>query len=208
MNFKVVVLLSGGIDSPVASHLISEVGAEVNLLYLDNRPFTDDKTIDVIVEIAEHLIDTHGDMRCYSGSFGEVQKRIAKEGDPHFRCLLCRRMMYGSGKRLAEKVDADAIVTGESLGQVASQTLSNLSSVHKGINIPILRPLIGLDKTEIIEIAREIGTYESSIKPTTCCMLTPEEPRIRSDPTEIEEQEKNISASKLKKGITFERVLP
>lgn len=207
MTLKLVALLSGGIDSPVASHLMATVGSKVDLLYLDNRPFTDDKTIDVIQEIADELNKLHEDTRCYSGSFGDIQKMIAKDGNPHFRCLLCRRMMYRAGMKLAEKKGADALVTGESLGQVASQTMSNLKSVDEGIQIPIFRPLIGLDKTEVMEIAREIGTYEISTKPTTCCMLTPEEPRVRSTHQELKKEENNISADELVKKIEFEKII-
>jgi len=204
MTEKTVLLLSGGIDSPVAAHLLAENGAEVILLSLDNRPFTDEKTIKTVEELAERLKSIHGGITHFVASFGYVQKKIAREGNKHMRCLLCRRMMYRAAKKLAEKLDADSIATGESLGQVASQTLSNLRAVDEAVDVTIHRPLLGLDKNETIEIAKKIGTYEISIQPTVCCMLTPEEPNIRSDSKILREEEKKLDVPELLDGLDFE----
>lgn len=206
MAQRVIVFLSGGIDSPVAAHLMSEVGAKVTLLYFDNRPFTDEKTIQTVKELSKRLDKIHEGVETYSAIFGEIQKEIGRNCNDHLRCILCRRMMFRVGERLAEKVDADALVTGESLGQVASQTLSNMATTDTAVDIPILRPLVGLDKTEIIEIAREIGTYDKSNQPTICCMLTPEKPRVRSEVEELLREEQEIDVSKLISSSAFEKI--
>ncbi|MBS3816328.1 MAG: 7-cyano-7-deazaguanine synthase [Candidatus Thermoplasmatota archaeon] len=206
MDYKVVVLISGGIDSPVAAHLLAEKGAEVSLLSLDNRPFTDESTLNIVDQLVEKLKERHEDISYHRGTFGHVQKHIASECDEHMRCLLCRRMMYRAASTLAEKIGADAIGTGESLGQVASQTLSNLESIDKDFEITIHRPLIGMDKNEVIEIGKKIGTYEISIQPSICCMLTPEEPRIRSDDFEIRNEEKRLDISDLMDQIEFKKI--
>ncbi|MFO8110588.1 MAG: phosphoadenosine phosphosulfate reductase family protein [Thermoplasmata archaeon] len=202
---KVVLLLSAGIDSPVAAHLLAEVGMEVKLLYLDTRPFTDDRTVDLVHRLAERLIKLHPDIEFYTSDFSEVEKAIAGEANSHFQCILCRRMMYRAAARLAKKIGAHAIATGESLGQVASQTLSNLVSEDQAVDITIHRPLIGLDKEEVIRIAKEIRTFDTSTRPAVCCMLVPEGPRVNSTVKEVTRQEEGIKVNKLIEGLIFEK---
>ncbi len=202
---KVVLLLSAGIDSPVAAHLLAEVGFEVSLLYMDTRPFTDDNTVAAAHTLAERLQELHDDIDFYTCDFSEVEKSIAKNASSHFQCILCRRMMYRGAGRLAKKIGADAIATGESLGQVASQTLSNLASEDDAVDITIHRPLIGLDKEEVIQIAKKIGTFDISTQPSVCCMLTPDGPRVSSTVKEVDRQEDDLDVENLIEGLIFEK---
>jgi len=203
MSDKIVVLLSGGIDSPVAAHLFAETGADVVLLTIDHRPFTDDNTIENVFGLMSRLKKLHSNIRCFSTSFEEIHKMITKKTKESFRCILCRRMMYRAAEKLSEQIDASSIGTGESLGQVASQTLSNLATEDDAIDMNIHRPLIGLDKNEIIEIAKDIGTYEISIRPATCCLLTPSGPRIKSRKNEVVEEEKKLEIRALINKLEF-----
>ncbi len=206
MVAKVVNLLSAGIDSPVAAYLLADTGAEVTLLFLDIRPFTDDNTVDAAHELGERLKNLYPNITFYRCDFSSVEKAIAEKADRHFQCILCRRMMYKAAERLAEEIGADAISTGESLGQVASQTLSNLASEDTAVDIPVHRPLIGLDKEEVMRIARDIGTYEISTQPAVCCMLTPDGPRVASTVKEVEREEEKIRADALIERLIFEKV--
>lgn len=206
MEYGTVVLLSSGIDSPVAAYLMAETGADVKLLHLDNRPFTSEENIDTADQLAKVLKDRFNDIQYYRAPFGDIQKKIAKVSDPAFRCVVCRRMMYRCASILSKKTGANSLSTGESLGQVASQTLSNLRSEDIITDMPIHRPLIGLDKNEIIDIARSIETYNISIRPGTCCMLTPDKPRVKSDVIEVSEEESKIDYSSVIEELEFERV--
>lgn len=205
MGYKVVVLMSTGIDSPVAAHLMAEVGADVSLLHMDSGAFTGDNALDNLYSIYRKLKSIHQSIDLYEAFFEDIQREISTESDPHFQCVLCKRMMYRAAERLASEIDADAIVTGESMGQVASQTLSNLRTQNSVIDITIHRPLIGLDKNEIIEIAKKIGTYEISIRPGVCCSLTPDKPRVRSEIEELEKLEESLEYKPLIESIKIKK---
>ena len=206
MGYEVVALLSAGIDSPVASHLMAENGVTVHLLYLDSGTFTGEGTEEILFSLAIRLKELHPEMDLYEASFEKVQEQISSKADPHFQCVLCKRMMYRAAAKLADKVGADAIVTGESMGQVASQTLSNLGTQSSAVDVLIHRPLIGLDKNEIIEIAKDIGTYEISIQPSACCLLTPSNPRVKSDIGEAERIEEPIEPEHLIDSLEFKKI--
>ncbi len=169
--------MSGGIDSPVAAYLMLKLGAEIIALHLDNRPFTDDKQlIKTITHIKQLEKVSNTNIKTYIAPHGDTQLAFARECRHNLQCVLCRRMMLRTAERLAELEGAAAIVTGESLGQVASQTLKNIMVESEAVNLPILRPLIGLDKIEIERIAKEIGTFEISISPGICCTIVPNKP--------------------------------
>lgn len=195
---KVVSLLSGGIDSPVSTHMLLRKGVDVIAVHYDNQPFTDEKMLNKTKELIDRLEEHSGKrMKKYIVPHGPSQAAIARNAHRRYQCVMCRRMMFRIAERIAEMEGAEAIATGESLGQVASQTLPNIRTEEQAVNIPILRPLIGLDKVEIERIAKEIGTYESSIGPGLCCTIVPEKPSTKSRLKTILEEESKIDIEDL-----------
>lgn len=192
---KIVVLMSGGIDSPVAAYLLAQ-NHEVILFHMDNRPFTDDRERGKVEKLVKKLREAAGkEMALYTAPHGAVsQAAFAKACTSRYQCVLCKRMMLRTAQALAKKLGADAIGTGESLGQVASQTLQNMYVEESVVDIPVLRPLLGLDKTEIMEIAREIGTYEISVLPAGGCTAVPSKPSVKAELEKILEEEEKDGA--------------
>lgn len=185
---KVVSLLSSGFDSPVASWMIGRRGAVVCPIHFSGRPVTTDDGEWLVRDILEALRPAGIAGRLYVVPFGEVQRMVALESPPALRVILYRRFMVSVAERLAQVEGAKALVTGESLGQVASQTLENICAVEDAVReLPVLRPLIGSDKVEIIERARELGTFELSSQPASdCCTLfMPRRPETHARLSEV-----------------------
>lgn len=169
---KVVSLMSGGIDSPVATWKLMKRGAVVVGVHFSGAPVTDDASEYIVDDLAHALAPAGGIGRIYTIPFGNYQKAIASECPPNLRIVLYRRLMFRVAQGIARIENAKALVTGESLGQVASQTLENIAAVNAIVDIPILRPLIGSDKLEIIDVAKQLGTFEISSRPADdCCTL-------------------------------------
>jgi len=192
---KLVCLVSGGIDSPVAAYMMIRQGVEIVAVHMDNRPFTDDKNLEKALHLVRHLQKvTKSPIKTYVVPHGPNHITFAKNCNRHLHCLFCRRMMFRVAERIAEKEGAVGILTGESMGQVASQTVQNLTVVTQITKLPLIRPLIGMDKQEIIEIARKIGTYEISILPGLCCTIVPKQPSTAAklDAVTSEEQKVDI----------------
>jgi len=192
-----IVLLSGGIDSPVAGYLMGRQGLDLVLAHFDNRPFTSDAEIDKAMSLMRRLDDALGrESTKVLVPHGKAQTELARCCRRNMECVLCRRMMLRVAERLAKKYDASYIITGESLGQVASQTLANINVEERATSLPILRPLIGFDKVEIEKIAKEIGTYEISTRPGLCCTIAPKKPSTysRLDTALAEESKVDIEA--------------
>ena len=167
---KVVSLMSGGIDSPVATWKLMKRGAVG--VHFSGAPVTDDASEYIVDDLAHALAPAGGIGRIYTIPFGNYQKAIASECPPNLRIVLYRRLMFRVAQGIARIENAKALVTGESLGQVASQTLENIAAVNAVVDIPILRPLIGSDKLEIIDVAKQLGTFEISSRPADdCCTL-------------------------------------
>lgn len=192
-----VALLSGGIDSPVALYVMAK-RMDCTVLFMDTTPFMEEPIpkIRSLVRLVERAARTS--IPLYVALFGRaVQQEILRCITPRYRCLVCKRMMYRVAARLAEQSDADVLVTGENLGQVASQTLSNLAVLDAAVAMPVVRPLIGLDKQDIIAIAKRIGTYEHSIAHSAACTLVPARPATTSKLPAVRDEEAKLDVPAL-----------
>lgn len=179
---RFIGLISGGIDSPVAAHLMLDKGLEGILFNMDNSPFSGDDESEKVNEIAKRLSDLHpGRVRLMRAPHGLSLKSFSDNSNEKYMCILCKKAMIGLADRLCKRENADFIVLGDSLGQVASQTLPNLAAVSAGITHPIVRPLIGFDKLDIEKIGKEIGTFEISIRKTHGCTSAPRYPITYAD---------------------------
>ncbi|MGA7922889.1 MAG: hypothetical protein WCA77_02815 [Thermoplasmata archaeon] len=188
-----VMLMSGGIDSPVSLYYMLRQGHEVIAVHMDNRPFTDDTPLEKVTDQLKVLQTMFGRrIPLYVLPHGPTQITLMRTTDRHVGCVLCRRFMWRSAEKIAERERATFLVTGESLGQVASQTLSNMRSATAAVSLPIVRPLIGLDKLEIEAVAKEIGTYAISTRPGLCCQAVPDKPATRSGLVRILQEEERL----------------
>ncbi len=196
---NVIALLSAGIDSPVAAWRVMKRGAVIVAVHFSGRPQTSDHSERLAHEICRVLERSGGLARLYVVSFGDLQREISLKAPPDLRVLLYRRLMIRVAEEVARLEGAHALVTGESLGQVASQTLENIAAVDAAAILPVLRPLIGLDKLEIIEQARALGTYELSIQPhADCCTLfMPRTPATRASVAAVEAGEVDLDLARM-----------
>jgi len=193
---RVVCLLSGGIDSPVAAWMMMKRGCIVDFVHLhpfkDNKQAKKSKIKDIVKILGKHLYKP----RVYFVPIAPFDLLV--DVDPRYNLIVFRRYMMRLAEKIAEKNNAKGIITGDSLAQVASQTLENLRTVETSVQLPIFRPLIGLDKQEIVEMAETIGTYKLSIKPyRDCCSIVAKKPATKSKVEDVEEMEKNIDMDQL-----------
>ena len=196
---KVVALLSAGFDSPIASYMMMKRGARVIFVHYHSYPYTSYDSIEQVKQIVKILSKYQFYSRLYIVPIAEAQRIIVLNAPVGLRTILYRRLMVKIAEVIAEKEKAEALVTGESLGQVASQTLRNIRVINQIASLPILRPLIGVDKEEIIQKAREIGTYEISSQPydDCCSFLTGRHPETWANFEEIFEVEKKFTWNEL-----------
>jgi thiamine biosynthesis protein ThiI len=195
---KLVVLISSGIDSPVAAYLLSKRVDEFILLHADNRPFTDDREIEKFITLAKYLRTLiPSRLSALLLPHGQTLDAYKIHCNNKFTCVVCKRMMLRYAEAIAKKEHADAIVMGDSLGQVASQTLQNLRVVEQAVSIPILRPLIGFDKEDTIKIAKQIGTFDLSIAPADGCAAVPVKPSTQARLEQILAEEQKINIDEL-----------
>jgi len=195
---KLVALVSSGIDSPVATYLLSKKADEIILLHADNRPFTDNREIEKFVTLAKHIKTlVPSRLTALLIPHGQTLQTYKTSCDNKFTCVVCKRMMLRYAEAIAKKEKADAIIMGDSLGQVASQTLQNIRVIEQAVSIPILRPLIGFDKEDTIQIAKKIGTFDLSIAPAEGCEAVPVKPSTQARLEQILAEEQKINIEEL-----------
>ena len=197
---KGMLLLSGGIDSPVAGYMIAKRGMKIEGLHFHSYPYTNMQAREKVEELARILSTYTGGMTLNVVSVTHIQEAIHKNCPEEMMITLLRRFMIRIAERLCEKSGSQCIITGESLGQVASQTIEGMTSSNAVVrNVPVLRPLVGFDKTEIIERSRAIGTFETSIQPyeDCCTVFLPKHPLIRPRLSEVEAAEAKLDVNGL-----------
>ena len=214
MGGRAVSLLSGGIDSPVSSWMMARRGVELEMVHFVSPPYTSQQAQDKVVELARLLTAYCGRMIVHIVPFTEIQEEIRKKCPEEYFTLIMRRFMMRLAEAVAKKAGARALVTGESLGQVASQTMLALGTTDDVATLPVLRPLIGMDKVEIIRMSREIGTFDTSILPyeDCCTVFTPRHPCTRPNLEDVRAAESALDVgalvAKALAGETWVRVKP
>jgi thiamine biosynthesis protein ThiI len=184
---KAALLLSGGIDSPVAGYMMAKRGLELIAVHFASPPYTSDRARQKVVSLAERLLPYTGRIRLFVVPFTRLQEQLRDKGPEDYFTLLMRRAMMRVAEAIALREGCQGLITGESVGQVASQTIQALSVTDCVTALPVLRPAIGLDKSEIVAIARKINTFETSILPyeDCCTVFTPRHPKTRPRPAEV-----------------------
>lgn len=201
-NGEGLLLLSGGIDSPVAGFLMAKRGIKIHAVHYHSYPFTGERSEEKVKKLAKILSIYTGEINFYSVNILEIQKAINKNCPSKEMTILSRRFMMRIAEKIALKHNINGLITGESLGQVASQTIEGIGVTNAAVKLPVLRPLIGFDKVDIIDIARDIETYETSILPyDDCCTLfLPKHPVTRPKLKDIEKSEEKLDIDKLIQG--------
>ena len=190
-NGKAALLLSGGIDSPVAGYMVAKRGVLIEAVHYHSFPYTSERAKEKVIELARILSAYTGPIRLHIVSFTEIQMQIYEKCPEEQLTVLMRRFMMRIAERIAKENGCQALITGESIGQVASQTIESLHVTNSAVELPVFRPLIGMDKIEIMERAEKIGTYETSIEPyeDCCTVFVPKHPVPRPSLEKIEKSE-------------------
>ncbi len=199
MGGTAVSLLSGGIDSPAASYMIAKRGVQLELVHFFSPPYTSQQALDKVKRLARELTPWCGRMKLHIVPFTEIQEAIRRDCPEDHFTLIMRRFMMRLAQAVARRTGAKALVTGESLGQVASQTMDALAVSDEVCELPVLRPVIGMDKQEIVLLSRRIGTFETSIQPfeDCCTVFTPRHPKTHPHLDEVREYEKALDVEGL-----------
>lgn len=199
INGRAVSLLSGGIDSPVASWMIAKRGVALEMVHFFSYPYTSPEAKEKVLELARLLIPWCGRLTVHVVPFTAIQEELRRSCPPELFTLIMRRFMMRISERVARRCGAKSLVTGECLGQVASQTMEAMCVTGAVTKLPVLRPVVGMDKEDIVQIARKIGTFETSILPyeDCCTVFTPRHPRLRPTLEEIEVAEQGLNIEEL-----------
>ena len=194
INGRAVSLLSGGIDSPVSSYMIAKRGVALEMVHFFSYPYTSPEAKEKVLELARLLTPWCGHLTVQVVPFTAIQEELRRSCPEEMFTLVMRRFMMRIAQRVAKRCGAKALVTGESLGQVASQTMDAMTVTGQVVDIPVLRPVVGMDKEEIVQISRKIGTYDTSILPyeDCCTVFTPRHPRLRPTVEEAEAAEAGL----------------
>ncbi len=182
-----MLMLSGGIDSPVAGYMMAKRGVKIEAVHFESFPYTSQRAKEKVLDLARLMTRYTGGMNVHVVSLTHIQEELNAKCDEDYFTLLLRRFMMVISQKLAEKYDCRALITGESLGQVASQTMEAIAVTDAMATMPVFRPCIGLDKEEIVVTSRRIGTFETSIQPfeDCCTVFTPRHPKTRPDPAAV-----------------------
>ena len=198
-NGRALLLLSGGIDSPVAGHMIAKRGVKLEAVHFESFPYTSERAREKVLELASIVAEYAGDIDVHVVSLTKIQEELSRNCEEDYSTLLLRRYMMAIATKIAHERNCGALVTGESIGQVASQTMPAIGVTDIMADIPVFRPCIGLDKEEIVQIARKIDTFETSILPyeDCCTVFTPRHPRTRPELFKVEAEERKLPFDKL-----------
>lgn len=196
---KAMLLVSGGIDSPVAGYMMAKRGIHISAVHFISPPYTSERARIKVEQLCEKLTAYCGDIAFFCVPFTEIQEAIKDNCPEEYFTIIMRRLMMEIAQKLSDKEECLALVTGESVGQVASQTLKAIACTDAVCRMPVFRPLIGMDKTEIIEISRKIDTFDISIQPyeDCCTVFTPKHPKTKPTVEEVEKAQKNFDFTKM-----------
>lgn len=194
INGRAAALLSGGIDSPVAAYMIAKRGVALDMVHFFSYPYTSQQAKDKVLELARLLTPYTGQLTVHVVPFTAIQEELRRSCPEELFTIVMRRFMMRISQKVAARCGAKALVTGESLGQVASQTMDAMRVTEAVVDLPVLRPVVGMDKEEIVQISRKIGTYDTSILPyeDCCTVFTPRHPRLRPVLGEVEHAEEAL----------------
>lgn len=192
---RAALLLSGGIDSPVAGWMISKRGVVLDAVHFHSHPYTSDRAKEKVIELAKIMTQYTGPIRLHIVPFTDIQLDIIDKCPKNYLTIIMRRLMMKIAEKIARESGAMALITGESIGQVASQTMESLVVTDNAVDMPVFRPCIGMDKEEIVTISKKIDTYETSILPyeDCCTIFVPKHPKTKPSISEIQEAEKLLT---------------